>query len=129
LDNYTSLFDGDEETSKRKAHRLVVKLSENCGLLPASINITGVTDCGKEPVSGGGFADVFQATYQGKRVALKRLRDFQMNQQRQKNHRVSVQYQPQWLNMLNLITRNSAEKHCCGNTLIIPTFSSSLGLT
>jgi hypothetical protein len=41
LDRHPSLFDGNEKTSKRKAHRLVVKLSESCGILPASINITG----------------------------------------------------------------------------------------
>lgn len=91
LDKQASLFDCDEEASKSKAHRLVVKLAESCGFLPDSINIIGVTDCGKVPISGGGFADVFRATYQGMPVALKCLRDFQMNQQRQKNYRVDVQ--------------------------------------
>ena len=94
LERHPSLFDGDEETSKRKAHRLVVKLSENCGILPASINITGVIHRGKVPVSGGGFADVYQATYEGKLVALKCLRDFQMSQQRQETYRVGTQCSP-----------------------------------
>ncbi|KIM72667.1 hypothetical protein PILCRDRAFT_15927 [Piloderma croceum F 1598] len=79
LERHPSLFNGDEETSKRKAHRLVVKISEICGILLASVNITGVIDRGRDPVSGGGFADVYQATYQGKPVALKCLQDFQMN--------------------------------------------------
>jgi hypothetical protein len=61
LDKHTSLFDCDEERSKSKAHHLVVKLAESCGFLPDSINITGLTDCNKVPVSGGGFADIFQA--------------------------------------------------------------------
>jgi len=125
LDKHTSLF--DEETSRRQAYRLVVKLSENCGILPASVNIIGVTDCGKEAISGGGLADIFQATYKGTRVALKRLRDFQVHQQRQKHHRVGVQWPLQWL--ILMISRNSAEKHFCGETSIILTFSLFTELT
>jgi hypothetical protein len=92
LDKDVSLFQvaGEEEASKRKALRFVVKLSECCGILPPSLHITGVTDCGKTPVAGGGHADIFQATYQGRRVALKCLRDFQVNCERQKNHRVRI---------------------------------------
>ena len=81
-------LDGDGQAFRNNAHRLFVKLSENCGILPSSLSIVGVDNCGKEPVTGGGFADIFRASYQGKDVALKRLRDFQVYQQREIIHRV-----------------------------------------
>ncbi|KAJ7141851.1 kinase-like domain-containing protein [Mycena crocata] len=56
------------------AHQLVCILSEGCDKLPASIYVKGVTNCEKEPVFGGGYADVFRALLNGKLVALKRLR-------------------------------------------------------
>jgi hypothetical protein len=68
-------------------HRLVVKLAENCGILPPALSITGVQNCSKDLVAGGGFADIFQASYKGKDVALKCLRCFD-DQQRGKIHRV-----------------------------------------
>jgi hypothetical protein len=57
-------------------------------MLPPSLIIHGVQDCSKDNVSGGGFADVFRAMYDGKVVALKRLRDYHLNRQREKTHRV-----------------------------------------
>jgi hypothetical protein len=128
LDRQISLFDGDEETSRQKAHRLIVKLSESCGILPASLKITGVVGCGKEAISGGGLADIFQATYQGRLVALKRLRDFQANQKRQKNHQVGFTVTTM-LTMLRITLRNSAEKHFYGKISIITTFFLFMGLT
>jgi hypothetical protein len=45
-------------------------------LLPAALFITGVYNRGEHPVFAGGFGDVYQASYTGKRVALKRIRTF-----------------------------------------------------
>ena len=87
LDKYPSDFDGNNELCRQKAHRLAVRLSVECGILPQSLVINGVEDCSKDNISGGGFADVFRATYDGKAVALKRLRDYHLNQ-REKIHRV-----------------------------------------
>ena len=39
-------------------------------------------------MAGGGFADIFRASYRGEDVALKRLRDFQVHQRREIIHRV-----------------------------------------
>lgn len=78
----------DRQKSWYNARRLLVKLSENGGILPPSLTITGVENCEKEPVAGGGFADIFRASYKGEVVALKRLRDFQIHQERQVVHRV-----------------------------------------
>ncbi|KAJ7742169.1 kinase-like domain-containing protein, partial [Mycena maculata] len=47
--------------------------------LPSSLFITGVTDSEDQPTFHGGFGDVYRASYGGKRVALKRIRMFQVN--------------------------------------------------
>ncbi|KAJ6486751.1 kinase-like domain-containing protein [Mycena sanguinolenta] len=52
------------------------KISEAQEQLPSSLFITGVNDRDEHPTFGGGFSDVYQASYQGKTVALKRLRTF-----------------------------------------------------
>ncbi|KAG6817813.1 hypothetical protein H0H87_003221 [Tephrocybe sp. NHM501043] len=58
----------------RKARRLLVKLSERSDILPASVLIRGLTLINNQPVSGGGFADIYRALYRGQEVALKHLR-------------------------------------------------------
>ncbi|KAJ6486741.1 kinase-like domain-containing protein, partial [Mycena sanguinolenta] len=52
------------------------KVSETVEQLPSSLFITGVNDRDEYPTCGGGFSDIYQASYQGKAVALKRLRIF-----------------------------------------------------
>jgi hypothetical protein len=69
----------DNGVAAQNLHRLLVKVSEACNLLPASLSIKGVTEVGLSAVFGGGFADIFQATYKGRDVALKRLRLFHAN--------------------------------------------------
>jgi len=81
-------LDNDGQRSRHNAHRLLVKLSENCGILPSYLSIVEVDNCGQEPVGGGGFSDIFKASYRGEDVALKRLRDFQIHRQRETIHRV-----------------------------------------
>ncbi|KIM92438.1 hypothetical protein PILCRDRAFT_762509 [Piloderma croceum F 1598] len=84
LDKEVGSSEGINKLSRNRAHRLIVRLSENAGILPPSLSITGVRDCSKEVISGGGFADIFRTVYQGKPVALKCLRDFQVHQERDK---------------------------------------------
>lgn len=73
---------------KQKIHRFLVKLSENCGILPPTLSVSGIINCSREPVNGGGFADIFRASFHGEEVALKRLRDFQVHHERERVRRV-----------------------------------------
>ncbi|KAG6820841.1 hypothetical protein H0H93_010668 [Arthromyces matolae] len=57
-----------------KARRLLIKLSERSEIIPASVLIRGLTLTDNQPVSGGGFADIYRAVYRGQEVALKHLR-------------------------------------------------------
>ncbi|KAJ7732395.1 kinase-like domain-containing protein [Mycena olivaceomarginata] len=52
------------------------KLSEARDQLPTSLFIDGVSDADEYPTFAGGFGDVYRAFYDGKRVALKRMRTF-----------------------------------------------------
>ncbi len=45
-------------------------------MVPRSSLIKGVQLQDRDPVAGGGFADIFRASYNGQLVALKRLRNF-----------------------------------------------------
>ncbi|KAJ7286749.1 kinase-like domain-containing protein [Mycena rebaudengoi] len=61
---------------KSKARRIILKLSEACDKLPSSLFITGVTGRDEHATFGGGFGDIYQASYAGKTVALKLVRTF-----------------------------------------------------
>ncbi|KAJ6468974.1 hypothetical protein DFH09DRAFT_955405, partial [Mycena vulgaris] len=65
----------NEDSSR--ARRLILKLSEACDKLPSSLFITGVTQHDEHVAFGGGFGDIYRASYDGKTVALKRIRNFQ----------------------------------------------------
>ena len=67
---------------------MLVKLSKVCDKLPSAIYITGVTGRDGKPLASGGFADIFRANYNGKTVALKRLRSLRNARKRDANHRV-----------------------------------------
>ncbi|KAF8212600.1 kinase-like domain-containing protein [Mycena galopus ATCC 62051] len=67
----------DRASTQLDARRLLVKLSEACDSLPSSLTIRGIDNKSANPISGGGFADIYEAQYEGHRVALKRLRSFQ----------------------------------------------------
>ncbi|KAJ6566670.1 kinase-like domain-containing protein [Mycena capillaripes] len=58
------------------ARRLMQKISEARDQLPTSLFIIGVHDPDEHPTFAGGFADLYRASYDGKRVALKRIRTF-----------------------------------------------------
>ncbi|KAJ7463488.1 hypothetical protein B0H11DRAFT_1663813, partial [Mycena galericulata] len=46
-----------------QARRLVVRLSAESDQLPSSLFIAGVTDCDEQATFGGGFGDVYRASY------------------------------------------------------------------
>lgn len=70
-------FDLDSLQHKPSAHKFLIQLSERCGILPPTLSISGITACEQDPIGGGGFADIFRASFRGGHVALKRLREFQ----------------------------------------------------
>ncbi|KAJ7224784.1 kinase-like domain-containing protein [Mycena rebaudengoi] len=59
-----------------KAQRMMVKLSNTCDNLPLSLFITGVSGRDNHATFGGGFGDIYRASYNGKTVALKHMRTF-----------------------------------------------------
>jgi hypothetical protein len=52
------------------------QLSEAQDRLPSSLFISGANDPDEHPTFAGGFGDVYQASYRGKKIALKRIRTF-----------------------------------------------------
>ncbi len=71
-------------------HKLNYQLSVACGILPGPLMVNGVVLLEKTAVSGGGYADIFLASYQGSQVALKRLRIFLKGNDRHNAHKVIV---------------------------------------
>ncbi|KAJ7224829.1 kinase-like domain-containing protein [Mycena rebaudengoi] len=68
------LLIGQEHNSK--AQRMIIKLCEACDKLPSSLFITGVSGRDHNATFGGGFGDIYRASYDGKTVALKHMRTF-----------------------------------------------------
>ncbi|KAJ7464285.1 kinase-like domain-containing protein [Mycena galericulata] len=60
----------------QKAGRIIRKLSESCDTLPSSLFVTGVTGVGQYPTFGGGYGDIYRASYGNMTVALKHMRHF-----------------------------------------------------
>lgn len=54
--------------------RLLMCLSRKIDTLPQALFLDGVDCKERDPVFLGGYADIFLASYQGQKVALKRLR-------------------------------------------------------
>ncbi|KAJ7442152.1 hypothetical protein B0H11DRAFT_2094674, partial [Mycena galericulata] len=46
-----------------KARRIIRKLSESCDKLPSSLFITGIAGRDEHPTFGGGFGDIYRASY------------------------------------------------------------------
>ncbi|KAJ7107504.1 kinase-like domain-containing protein [Mycena epipterygia] len=62
-----------------QARRLMRQLSEAQEQLPVALFISGVNDPDEHPTFAGGFGEVYRASYQGRMVALKRIRTFTAN--------------------------------------------------
>ncbi|KAJ7233211.1 kinase-like domain-containing protein [Mycena rebaudengoi] len=65
-----------EPEHNSKARRIVLRLSHAHDNLPSSLFITGVRNRDLHPSFGGGFGEVYRASYAGKTVALKHMRTF-----------------------------------------------------
>ncbi|KAJ6514551.1 kinase-like domain-containing protein [Mycena vulgaris] len=59
---------------RSEAWKMMLRISSTHDQLPASMFITGVTNLDRKPKFGGGFSNIYRASYDGKPVALKRLR-------------------------------------------------------
>jgi hypothetical protein len=64
------------------------KISRQTGVLPSSIILQGVKRSGTQPVSCGGFADIYRGWYLRQEVAMKVLRVFVTEENRKKIYRV-----------------------------------------
>ncbi|TDL20541.1 kinase-like protein [Rickenella mellea] len=62
----------------QKFERFVRKLVRETGILPVGLLVTNAKRIGGDPVSGGGFADVWRGEFRGTPVAMKVLRIFQV---------------------------------------------------
>ncbi|KAF7373319.1 Kinase-like protein [Mycena sanguinolenta] len=60
----------------KMALKIIRRLSALCDKLPSSLFIVGVEERDEHPSFGGGFGDIYRASYGGQRVALKRMRHF-----------------------------------------------------
>lgn len=63
------------ESHRRDVQKLLVKLSQRCDKLPDSLFLKGVTTK-YEHERVGGFSNIYRGRYQGRNIALKRLRCF-----------------------------------------------------
>lgn len=76
LDSWTRRRDEHMETTIRRASRLLIKISRHTEMLPSSLFLRDIKLHDSSAVSGGGFSDIFRASYYGRLVALKRVRVF-----------------------------------------------------
>lgn len=122
LDKYRN----DDLSFWRGARRLLVKISVVSGIIPRSLTVQGVTLLEKEAVFGGGFADIYKASYKNNEVALKRMRVFQRGKARREIHKVRV-FDVLVIFVSNLFPRRHfAKKRSSGSPFDIRTFFHSL---
>jgi hypothetical protein len=77
--------------SRRRSTRLLMRLGKHYKQLPRVLYVKNIVCTNKtDPVFGGGYADIFQGTLEGRTVALKRLRTFTLQPaDRDKMHAVN----------------------------------------
>ncbi|RDB27133.1 Serine/threonine-protein kinase-transforming protein Rmil [Hypsizygus marmoreus] len=77
----------------RRVRRLILKVAKASDTLPASMFLQeGVRLIDPEPYAGGGYSDIYRATYNGQNVALKRLRVYRNNPDRERTNRVPFKF-------------------------------------
>ncbi|KAJ7464201.1 kinase-like domain-containing protein [Mycena galericulata] len=74
--------------SRSRARRLLEQLAEVSEQLPSRLFISGINDRDEHPTFGGGFGDVYRASYLGTPVALKRLRTFTADSASRRSNRL-----------------------------------------
>ncbi|KAG6905887.1 hypothetical protein DXG01_017094 [Tephrocybe rancida] len=73
----------DPRLSEKLRRRLIVatqRLSTKSGLYPVCYELKGVVQDAQEPVTGGGFADIYKGHFEGHVVCLKTIRIYQDSQ-------------------------------------------------
>ncbi|KAJ7255065.1 hypothetical protein B0H12DRAFT_1323261 [Mycena haematopus] len=80
----------------RMALRIIRKLSASCDRLPSSLFITGVEGRDEYPTFGGGFGDIYGASYGAQRVALKRMRYFLRGSELRRIHSANILIKEDW---------------------------------
>lgn len=87
-----SIFDGTD-TQRRVQHRLrriLLKLALRCRSVPSQLILRDGQWSSLLDRGGGSFADIYEGDYKGKRVAVKRLRLFQVTDDTARAGLVSV---------------------------------------
>jgi hypothetical protein len=74
--------------------RLMIDIASASNELPPALFITGVQMPSRDATSTGSFADVFCGTYQGQKIALKRLRINDRGRTRNDIHQVGSCFFP-----------------------------------
>lgn len=87
------------------------RLSYSADLFPSALRLEGVECPDGMPYGVGGYADVFRGTYEGNKVALKRLRVFQMLDEEMKAELRRVLY----LFFCTLLMELTLSRHSIGN--------------
>lgn len=75
---------------RNKLRKLSLKLSITHDIFPSALVLREVQLSNQKLIGSGSFADVFVGTYNGEKVALKRLRVFAMTQDGPKQKKVYV---------------------------------------
>ncbi|THH32824.1 hypothetical protein EUX98_g1317 [Antrodiella citrinella] len=100
--------------------RLLIKLSKASGVLPSHLFLDEIRCFNRDPVAGGGFADICRGTYYAQPVALKRLRVFKTNEDLEKARKAFCDEALVWqhlrhkhiLPFLGIDLRTFAPLHC-----------------
>lgn len=109
--------------------RTSMKLAEASDQLPSTLFLSGVELVHRDAVRGGAFADIFEGTYKGVKVALKRLRIFLQNTTTEHTRisRVISKCTCVPLLLMTWPSSCSARRRSCGNISAIQIYYHSLG--
>lgn len=79
---------------RKRLTRTLLTHSQESVLLPKSLFLTRIQCLDRETISDGQFADVYRGKFNGRDIALKRLRVFQIVSESKKHDLRKVRFQP-----------------------------------